>query len=169
MKQGRKSFLSNRPLRLLFLMVLSVVGAFIAFFIAPTVLRVVLGKIVEPEYHVTVVNEGRLAITGGRLEGDSYMRPVGTVPAGKASVFYFGNTGAHGADYRLKLVREDSSRVTVNIGWTPEDWDMSLGSHGLSIIPNDTVQSIELVRPMKLESSVMRELKRKGLIPADTR
>ncbi len=119
----------------------------------------------KPVYTLTVLNQGHLGIVGGYLSGDSIWRPVGPVVSGRATAFDFeGCSGRERDNYRLHLVRSDSSRVTVEIGWITGDWDASSLSHDAVIIPSDSAVVCSLVHPMVSQNELMRLLRQKQLI-----
>lgn len=128
-------WLSKLPWRkCLLIMILTVVGIPLVYMSQFPIIQWAVG----PSYELTVRNNGQLAITGGRLEGDRRLRPVGRIAAGTEELFTFSRTGAKNAEYTLKLVREDRSEVVCHIGWLPEEWDISAGSHDRLVVPDDT-------------------------------
>lgn len=119
----------------------------------------------KPVYSLIVYNQGALEIVGGYLSGDSLWRPVGQVLPGRATDFVFvGCGGRDDADYRLHLVRSDSSRVTVQVGWISGDWTISTLSHDISVIPNDSAAVCSLIVPMYKQNEFRRLLRSARLI-----
>ena len=119
----------------------------------------------QPIYSLIVYNQGDLEIVGGYLSGDSLWRPVGQVLPGWATEFVFeGCSGRDDADYRLHLVRSDSSRVTVRVGWITGDWDASSLSHDISVVPSDTATTCGRVLPMYKQNELRHLLHAKHLL-----
>lgn len=121
-----------------------------------------------PEYTLTVHNRGQLEVVRGYFTGDSLWRPVGGIRPGRATAFLLrGSSGREDLDYRLHLVRSDSSRVTVEIGWVTGDWSLSSMDHDAAVIETDTSRIVGRVIPMDRQNVLMSELRGKRLIDSD--
>lgn len=116
-------------------------------------------------YTLLVYNEGRVPIVGGYLAGDSLWRPVGDVRLGRARAFTFWDIpDRDDLDYSLNLVRSDSSRVAVRIGWIDGVWAFGTLEHFVAEIPSDSSRSVGVVQDLDRQTKLERGLKARGLI-----